>query len=435
MARHFSLVQVTILQPRSEHAAKSTPETTESFDLRSFDQFSASTSPVGTRRVTPLNRQNAHSESRMIVAQIADDLDREVHGFLGIPVDAVDLSTVLSRISNAAETRARLLISTANINFLTTSLHNPEFRDSLLSSDLCTADGMPIVWLSRLFGIPLKERVSGASIFFAIKNARTRSSPLSIFLFGGAVGVASTAAATINAEPCGLTCVGYLEPGFLPVDELSTASTIDAINASGADFLSASLGAAKGQAWLMRNKDRLKVPVLSHLGATINFQAGTIKRAPVLLQKIGFEWIWRIKEEPYLWRRYFNDFCVLLGVVLTSALPIWAYSRLSVGKHALSELSVERAEDTDVVILTLNGAATARTVTSAIPQFRAAIASGKNLVVDLAGISFVDTRFLGLLLMVRKILVGARSHLVIASPSKPIRRLLKLHKFDFLLSS
>jgi N-acetylglucosaminyldiphosphoundecaprenol N-acetyl-beta-D-mannosaminyltransferase len=409
------------------------PETIESVNLRLLDQFPPSPLLAGTERITSLSSQHAHSESRTIV-QIADDLDHEVHGFLGIPIDAIDLATILRRISNAAETRTRLLISTVNVNFLTTSLYDPEFRESLLSSDLCTADGMPVVWLSRLFGIPLKERVSGASIFFAIRNARTRSSPLSIFLFGGAAGVAAKAAATINAEPCGLACVGYLNPGFLPLDELSTASTIEAINASGADFLSASLGAVKGQAWLMRNKDNLNVPVLSHLGATINFQAGTIKRAPALLQKAGFEWIWRIKEEPHLWRRYFNDFCVLLRLVLTSALPIWIYSCLNVGKYASSKLDIERTEDADTVTLTLNGAATASTVKSTTPQFRAAIASGKNLVVDLAGISFADTRFIGLLLMLRKALARAQSRLVIASPSKPIRRLLKFHKFDFLLS-
>ena len=65
------------------------------------------------------------------------------------------------------------------------------------------------------------------------------------------------------------------------------------------DFLAVSLGAKKGQAWLLRNHHRLQIPVRAHLGATINFQTGTVKRAPASIrQALGFEWLWRIKEEP-----------------------------------------------------------------------------------------------------------------------------------------
>ncbi|MGH6906459.1 MAG: WecB/TagA/CpsF family glycosyltransferase, partial [Aestuariivirga sp.] len=75
-------------------------------------------------------------------------------------------------------------------------------------------------------------------------------------------------------------------------------SIIDSINATGADFLLVALGARKGQTWLLRNMEALKVPVVSHLGATLNFLAGTVRRAPAGMRKLGLEWLWRIKEEP-----------------------------------------------------------------------------------------------------------------------------------------
>src|SRR4029079_15785513 len=93
------------------------------------------------------------------------DSTREIYGLLGIPIDATSMRKVVHHIESAAASASPLLISTANVNFLTTSRRDSDFRTSLIDSDLCTADGMPIVWLSRLLGIPLKERIAGADLF------------------------------------------------------------------------------------------------------------------------------------------------------------------------------------------------------------------------------------------------------------------------------
>ena len=102
-----------------------------------------------------------------------DDLSRDVYGLLGVPIDAVDMQTVVLQIKLATANGREFLISTANLNFLTTSLSNSHFRESLLRSDLCTADGVPIVWLGRLLGIPLRKRIAGADIFESLKSAQT----------------------------------------------------------------------------------------------------------------------------------------------------------------------------------------------------------------------------------------------------------------------
>ena len=94
-----------------------------------------------------------------------NDLSREVYGVFGIPIDVVDMATALSKIELAAVDRTPFLISTVNLNFLVTSQLDQEFRRSLLLSDLCTADGMPVVWLARLLGLPIRERVAGSDIF------------------------------------------------------------------------------------------------------------------------------------------------------------------------------------------------------------------------------------------------------------------------------
>jgi N-acetylglucosaminyldiphosphoundecaprenol N-acetyl-beta-D-mannosaminyltransferase len=143
-------------------------------------------------------------------------------------------------------------------------------------------------------------------------------------------------------------------PGFGTVEEMSTAATIEEINRCAPDFLVVALGAKKGQAWLQRNQNRLKAPVISHLGAVVNMAAGTIARAPLWMQKCGLEWAWRIMEEPPLWRRYLNDGLILAKLLMFRALPSYIYTKRrpqSVLFHS-STATLRRTPDTCFIDLT-----------------------------------------------------------------------------------
>jgi N-acetylglucosaminyldiphosphoundecaprenol N-acetyl-beta-D-mannosaminyltransferase len=137
-----------------------------------------------------------------------DDLGREVYCILGIPIDAIDMSAVLRSVDAAAATRAPFVISTPNLNFLVNSQTDPEFRESLLLSDLCPADGMPIIWIARLMGVPIKTRLAGSDIFEMLKSRPSPGGPLKVFLFGATEPVAAAAAEQINQGAPGLRCVG-----------------------------------------------------------------------------------------------------------------------------------------------------------------------------------------------------------------------------------
>ena len=150
-----------------------------------------------------------------LVPDAADcDLARSVYCVLGLPIDAIDMPTVLRQIDSAAVEQIRFLISTPNLNFLVNSRRDPEFRESILSSDLCPADGMPIVWIARLISAPIRQRVSGADIFEALKVREYGVRPLKIFLFGGAEGAAAAAARALDVSSSGLRCVGTFNPGL-----------------------------------------------------------------------------------------------------------------------------------------------------------------------------------------------------------------------------
>jgi N-acetylglucosaminyldiphosphoundecaprenol N-acetyl-beta-D-mannosaminyltransferase len=147
-----------------------------------------------------------------------------------------------------------------------------------------------------------------------------------VYFFGGPAGAAQAAAERVNQRAGRMHCVGWCSPGFVSVDDLSTPTYLDPINRSQADFVVVALGAAKGQAWIMRNQALLDAPVLSHLGAVVNFTAGSIHRAPHWMQRTGLEWCWRIAQEPALWRRYWRDGWALAGALVRGSLA-WLEAR------------------------------------------------------------------------------------------------------------
>ena len=377
----------------------------------------------------------AGADARTFVPR-PDELSREVFGVLGVPIDALGLSASLRTLEAAVARGGPFLFSTPNVNFLVSSKAERQFRESLLLSDLCPVDGMPIVWIARLLGVPIKDRVSGADLFDALKLADGVERPLSVFLFGGADEIASQVGQALNARPRGLKCVGALNPGFGTVDEMSNDEIIKAINDSGADILAVFLNARKAQAWLLHNHDRLQIPVRAHFGATINFEAGTIRRAPSFVRSAGFEWLWRIKEEPYLWRRYWSDGKSLLHLFVNCALPLamdGAWARLS-GAGQAEGLRVMLRDDDFAVTVGLSGLAISRYVDDAISRFREALGRNKPIVVDVGRTRLIDPRFFGLLLMVRKQLRNRGQALRFVNLSPRVVRAFRLNGFEYLLS-
>jgi N-acetylglucosaminyldiphosphoundecaprenol N-acetyl-beta-D-mannosaminyltransferase len=353
-----------------------------------------------------IRAEDDSTESRVLYpAAVAgwDDFCREVYCFLGIPIDAIEMPELLRCVNRAAACRDRLVIATSNLNYLVKSLRSSGFRQTLFESELSTADGTPIVWIARILGLPIKHRVAGSDMFEELNGAVPSARELKVFLFGGAEGVAQAASTALNEKCGGVTCVGCYNPGCGTIEEMSQQHIIDQINQSGADFLVVSLGADKGQRWLQRNRDRLTVPVRAHLGATVNYAAKTLKRAPRILQITGLEWLWRIKEEPRLWVRYFGDGMTLLALLLVRILPLavlYRWQKLSASDS--NEFSARLTDQFDTVNLELSGAALASCVEDAIPVFRRASASNKKINLVLSDVRMIDARFFGLILMLKK---------------------------------
>ncbi len=326
------------------------------------------------------------------------DFNREVHCLLGLPFDAVNMSDAVRHIRASASNRSPCFLSTPNLNFLIAAQSDIAFRNSVINSDLSIADGMPLVWIARLLGMPIRERVAGSGLFDTLRDDSRK--PLSVFFFGGPDGAAEAACRRLNLERRGLTCAGFESPGFGSVEDMSNHAIIQRINASNADFLVVSLGAKKGQAWIERNRLQIKVPVISHLGAVVNFVAGTVKRAPAWMQNTGLEWLWRIKEDPALWRRYAFDGLGFLRLVITRVVPyawfvFWHKPKRHELDSAATELFVEGCE----TIISLRGAWVLNNMKPLRECFSSLALTDRDVRIELEHVTYIDSAFVGLLLL------------------------------------
>jgi N-acetylglucosaminyldiphosphoundecaprenol N-acetyl-beta-D-mannosaminyltransferase len=324
------------------------------------------------------------------------DLGRPLEAVLGLPFDALTLDEAVVEVRRCARERRPCFVSTPNVNFAVAAQDDPAFRGSVLRSDLSLADGMPIVWLARWLGLAVPERVSGSDLFARLQ--REAGEPLKVYFFGAPDGVAERAARALDAQGGGLRCVGFDSPGFGSVEEMSGDERIARINASGADFLVVSLGARKGQAWIERNRSRLAPPVMSHLGAVVNFVAGEVGRAPSAWQRLGLEWLWRIKEEPALWRRYGRDGAMLLRLVAATVGPALGRRLLDRGVGAPALMRAERRAG--VRLLRLSGTWTRDATPRLAAEAARALRAGDAVQVDAGEATSLDPRAVAMLMLI-----------------------------------
>ncbi len=224
--------------------------------------------------------------------------------------------------------RSTKFVATLNVDFVANAVSgwpfggNDELWGYLKTADFVTADGMPIVLLSKLLRNPLPARVTGADMVPAICR-RCAAEGLSVYVLGGdkdAVEAAFEKLRVVNGQDarcpsgtaanCQLPTINYqlsiagIDDSFIKLDQ-EQPEIIDRINAAKPDVLFVALGNPKQELWMGRNRAKLDVGVMIGIGGTFNFIAGKVKRAPKWMQRCGLEWIYRIIQEPgRLWRRY-----------------------------------------------------------------------------------------------------------------------------------
>ena len=253
-------------------------------------------------------------------SHIDDRPERKRVAIGDIFVDNVDLSTAVEQIDEFVGSGQPHQVVTVNLDFVSIASREPSFRTTVNHADLAVADGMPLVWLSRLRGQPLAERVAGVELVTeSCRLAASRGA--SVFLLGAASEIAEAAAHRLETMWPGLRIAGFYSPPMGPLEGVENERIVGMIREAAPDLLFVALGAPRQDLWIRENQPDLRVPVAMGVGCVFDVLAGSVRRAPVWMQRTGLEWAFRLLQEPQrLWRRYLvNDLPLLARLAIGSS--------------------------------------------------------------------------------------------------------------------
>lgn len=227
---------------------------------------------------------------------------------LNTEVDNLTMDEAIQRIEQLILSKKPSYVVTPNVDHIVKLEQDKEFQNVYKEADLILTDGMPLIWISKLKKNPIKEKVSGSDLFPRVcKLAADKG--YKVFLLGAAEGIAARAAENLRSKYNGLNIVGTYSPSYgFEKKEDEIEKIIEMINEVKPDILAVGLGAPKQEKFLYKYRKKLNVPVSLAIGASIDFEAGNMNRAPKWMQNIGLEWLYRLYQEPgRMARRYLID--------------------------------------------------------------------------------------------------------------------------------
>ncbi|WP_294186182.1 WecB/TagA/CpsF family glycosyltransferase [uncultured Clostridium sp.] len=237
--------------------------------------------------------------------------------FLNIEIDNLSMDESIDYIDKLIKRKKNSYVVTPNVDHIVKLENDSEFLEVYNNADLVLTDGMPLVWISKLLKTPIKEKVSGSDLFPKVCKLADEKG-YSIFLLGAAEGVAIKAAENLKNKYKNLNIVGTFSPSYgFEKSKSEIEEIIKKVNEAKPDILAVGLGAPKQEKFIYKYKNKLNVPISLAIGASIDFEAGNIERAPKWMQKSGLEWFYRFLKEPKrMFNRYFIDDLKIIKVLI-----------------------------------------------------------------------------------------------------------------------
>jgi N-acetylglucosaminyldiphosphoundecaprenol N-acetyl-beta-D-mannosaminyltransferase len=251
----------------------------------------------------------------------------EQENLLGVRVDAIDMQDAVTTVGRWIRDGERSYVCVRDVHGIMESRRDAALRDIHNAAGLVTPDGMPLVWFLRIKGHKHAERVYGPDLMMAVLEAadgeRWRH-----FFYGSTERTLDQLCRRLRQLFPGICIVGTEAPPFRALTAAEREQTIQRINESRADIVWVGLGTPKQERWMAQFRPDLAAGVLIGVGAAFDFHAGTIRQAPRLLQRSGFEWLFRLAMEPRrLWRRYLRNNPTFVVAVLGQLLGLHRYPR------------------------------------------------------------------------------------------------------------
>lgn len=220
-------------------------------------------------------------------------------------IDQLTFAEAVDAVERLVDAGRGGVVLTPNTDHLVTAEHDTGLREAYAKADLALVDGMPVVWASRLLGTPLPERISGSDLTPALLERAARRG-LRVFLLGAGPGVAELAAQRLRAQ--GVAIAGTASPIIGTTARADEDEVVARVRATRPDLVLVGLGAPKQELFIHRRARELAPAVCLGVGATLDFLAGTVRRAPRWMARAGLEWLFRLVQEPRrLARRYLWD--------------------------------------------------------------------------------------------------------------------------------
>ena len=308
---------------------------------------------------------------------------------LGVPFHNVTMDETVAFIDDKIQSGGFHQIATANVDFLMNAIRDPELQAILCSCELVIADGMPILWASRMMGASLKERVCGVDLVPRVAELCARRG-YSLFLLGASEENSARAAEKLQERFSGLRIAGRYSPPVKPLDQMNHDEILRRINSARPDVLLVAMGNPKQEKWLAMHRYKLNVPIAIGVGGSIDFMAGAVSRAPKWMQHSGLEWAYRMAQEPKrLMQRYLGD-----AIGVARHLPSQVMANMMQPRHKTqSGLFSDREGNT--FILSVYGDFTGEILSEFNALSQEAMRSGMNLVLNLAQTSYLGPDALG----------------------------------------
>lgn len=235
--------------------------------------------------------------------------------FMNTQIDNCTMNEALIEIERLIMANKNAYVVTPNVDHIIQLERGGELVEVYKHADLILTDGKPLIWISKWYGNPIKEKLSGSDLFPLLCKMAAKKG-YTMFFLGAAEGVAAKAAEELMKKNKGLEVVGTYSPPYgFENDEAEMKKIIKMIKDVQPHILIVGLGCPKQEKFIYFNKDRLGVPLSLGLGASLDFEAGNIKRSPKWMSKHGLEWFYRFIQEPKrMFKRYFVDDMKIIGL-------------------------------------------------------------------------------------------------------------------------
>ena len=245
---------------------------------------------------------------------------------LGVGISAINMKQTLAVIEQCISQDKQSYICVTGVHGVMESQRDSRLRSIHNRAELVTPDGMPLVWLGRVWGYPSVRRVYGPDLMLAVCQY-SQERGYRHFLYGGAERVAKALAGKLQTRFPGLQIVGTYSPPFRPLTDEEDAQVVEMINEARPDIVWVGLSTPKQEYWMASHIGKLRAPLLIGVGAAFDFHAGLKKQAPLWMQRNGLEWLFRLLAEPRrLWRRYLVNNPLFIMLILMQALGLRKYS-------------------------------------------------------------------------------------------------------------